>query len=63
MKTRTMSGSLPRGAGFGRKPNRKTPKLLFIGDILQIGSRAQRRYAMRMIRRGEVKPMEVIHDA
>jgi len=63
MKNKVKSGNRPKGSSFGKNPNRKSSPLIYFDELLEIGGRAQRRWAMRMFRRGQVKPMEDDHGA
>lgn len=43
--------SIPNGASFGRDLNPRAPSLVSYNEILTSGSRAQRRWAERVLRR------------
>ena len=48
---RRPSPNLPRGSSFGTQPRNQPPTILDYESIAATGSRAQRRYAEKMIRR------------
>lgn len=48
---RNRVGSLPKGASFGRAGPRSPGVLLNYAEVAENGSRAQRRWALRLMRR------------
>lgn len=48
------AGHIPKGAGFGHDTPGQGPRALDYGEIAANGSRAQRRWAKRLIRRARI---------